>query len=452
MRRSAVAYVAILSVTACGQWQRVGSTDQPQPGTTLPRLFDAATTYRSMGLLVGRGTMPFIADVRYLAGPRPDSVVGVIVVSLTNQGLDFQRDGAEFVADYRVEATFTPDSGTPISAAREERVRVRSFQETLRADESVIFQQFVRLPSQRYSVNLVVRDTKGPHVGRAERVDTVPRFAASALARPIAYYEGPGRTSRDSLPKLIANPKSTLPYGGDTLRFYVEAYGLPAGTTLAAQVVDQGGTVLWRDTVRSTGGALATARFGFPPTLLSVGHGAFEVSAASAGGPPLTSRAPVLVSFSGQWVITNLDDMVYLLRFFENQDQVDKLRKAAPAARDSVWREFWRVTDPTPITPQNEALDEYFRRLQMANQKFRDEAEQGWLTDRGEVFITLGDPDDVLDMSSGMDRTGVRTIRWTYTDLRLTLFFLDQGFGRFQLTPTSRAEYQRVLARVRRSQ
>lgn len=449
MRRSAVAYVAILSVSACGQWQRVGSTDQPQPGTTLPRLFDAATTYRSMGLLVGRGTMPFIADIRYLAGPRPDSVMAVVAVSLTNQSLDFQKEGTEFVAAYRVEASFAPDTGAPLTAARDERVRVRTFQETLRADESVIYQQIVRLPSRRYTITLVVRDANGPNLGRAERVDTVPRFDAPALARPIAYYEGTGRSSLDSLPKLITNPKSTLPYGGDTLRFYVEAYGMPAGTALAAQVVDQGGGVLWRDTTRSRGGAVTIARFGFPPTLLSVGHASFEVSAV---GQTLTSRAPMLVSFSGQWVITNLDDMVYLLRFFERQDQVEKLRKATPAARDSLWRDFWKETDPTPITPQNEALDEYFRRLQLANQKFRDEAEQGWLTDRGEVFITLGDPDDVLDMSSGMDRTGVRTIRWTYNELRLTLFFLDQGFGRFQLTPTSRAEYSRVLARVRRSQ
>jgi len=449
MRRSAVTYVAILSVVGCGQWQRVGSTDQPQPGTTVPRLFDAATTYRAMGLLVGRGNMPFVADVRYLAGPRPDSALAVIAISLTNQGLDFQRDGAEFVADYRVEATFTPDTGPAITALRDERVRVRTFQETLRADESVIFQQIVRLVPHRYTVSLVVRDAHGPHLARAERVDTVPRFAAPALTRPLAYYEGTGRDSLADLPKLLANPKATLPYGSDTLRFYVEAYGVPAGTALAAQVVDQSGGVLWRDTVRLRGGPLGRARFGFPPTLLSVGQASFEVATV---GSQLATRAPMLVSFSGQWVITNLDDMVYMLRFFERQDQVEKLRKTPAAARDSAWREFWRVTDPTPITPQNEALDEYFRRLQVANQRFRDEGEQGWLTDRGEVFITLGDPDDVLDMSSGMDRTGARTIRWTYNELRLIIYFLDQGFGRFQLTPTSRAEYQRVLARVRRSQ
>jgi GWxTD domain-containing protein len=449
MRRSAVHFVALFVVAGCGQWQRVGSTDQPRPGAAVPRLFDAAATYRAMGLLVGRGTLPFVADVRYLAGPTPDTVLALVAVSLTNQGLDFRREGDEFLATYRVEATFTPDTGSAITASREERVRVRTFQETLRTDESVIFQQIVRLVPRRYRVLVLIRDAHGPHVGRADRLDTVAPFPRRALARPVAFYQGEGRDSAADLPRLIANPKATLPYGGDTLRFYVEAYGFAPGAQLAAKVVDQGGAVLWRDTAGLRGGALSTARFGFPPNVLAVGHASFEVAIDS---PALASRAPLLVSFSGQWVITNLDEMVLLLRYFERQDEVEKLRKAPPATRDSLWREFWRVTDPVPITPQNEALDQYFRRVQTANDRFRDEGEQGWMTDRGEVYITLGDPDDIFDMSSGTDRTGARTIRWTYNELRLVLFFNDQGFGRYQLTPTSRAEYQRVLARVRRTQ
>ena len=48
-------------------------------------------------------------------------------------------------------------------------------------------------------------------------------------------------------------------------------------------------------------------------------------------------------------------------------------------------------------------------------------------------------------------RGGTAVIRWTYNTLQLVLLFVDQtGFGRFRLTPSSRADYMRVLARVRR--
>jgi hypothetical protein len=89
--------------------------------------------------------------------------------------------------------------------------------------------------------------------------------------------------------------------------------------------------------------------------------------------------------------------------------------------------------------------------VQEANVRFQDEGQPGWLTERGEVLITLGEPDETLDMANGMDRSGLRVLRWTYANERLVLYFEDQtGFNRFRLTPSSRAEYQRVLARVRR--
>ena len=103
------------------------------------------------------------------------------------------------------------------------------------------------------------------------------------------------------------------------------------------------------------------------------------------------------------------------------------------------------------VTSENEALEAYFRRIQLANQRFRESGGPGWLSDRGEVLISLGEPDDVFDFSSDVSRSGARGIRWTYNSLRLTLFFQDQtGFGRYRLTPLSRAEFQRAIAQVRR--
>ena len=58
----------------------------------------------------------------------------------------------------------------------------------------------------------------------------------------------------------------------------------------------------------------------------------------------------------------------------------------------------------------------------------------------------------MLDLSNGMDRNGMRVLRWTYASERLVLYFQDQtGFSRYRLTPTSRAEFQRVVMRVRQT-
>ena len=453
MRRAAPLCALICFAGACGSWQRVGRPDQPQPGASLPRLFDATSIYRSMGSLVGGGALPFVASVRYLAGSTPDSTLALFSASLTNQALSFQRRGGEFVAEYRVEAAFLTDSGVvPVrQLASDEQVRVRNFQETLRNDESIIFQQFVTVPPGTYRVSVTVRDRNGPAVARAERVDTAPRFASPVpiMTRPVAVYTAEGRHQRADLPKLVANPRATLPYGSDSMHFYIERYG-GGPSALMARVVDGADKELWRDSLRLTGGAnLAYGTIIVAPGKLPVGQA--ELQAIPVGGGD-TTRARFLVSFSNQWVITNFDEMASLLRYFERQDWVDSLRRSSAERRPEVWHEFWKATDPVPFTPENEALDDYFRRVQAANIRFQDEGEPGWLTERGEVFIGLGEPDEMLDMSNGMDRSGLRVIRWTYNTQRLVLYFQDQtGFSRFRLTPSSRAEYQRVLARVRRS-
>ncbi|MGH7607510.1 MAG: hypothetical protein ACREME_09235, partial [Gemmatimonadales bacterium] len=160
MTRRALALATLCCTASCGSYQRVGRTDRPNPGVTLPRLFDAATVYRSMGFLVGGTALPFVASVRYLAGPGRDSTLALFALSLTNHALTFHRQGNEFVAEYRVEASFRSDSGAvPVrQVGRDEQVRVRSFQETLRTDESIIFQHFLTVPPGIYQVQVMVRD------------------------------------------------------------------------------------------------------------------------------------------------------------------------------------------------------------------------------------------------------------------------------------------------------
>ena len=447
----------MLSLNGCGSLQPSGAPAlAPGHGTGSPRLFDASAVYRSLGALVGGGTLPFVASVRYLAGSTPDSTLALFSVSLTNQTLTFQRRGeAEFVAEYHVEASFWRDS-TNLQPVRQissdEQVRVRNFQETLRNDESVIFQQFITVPPGVYAVGALVRDRNSPGFSRAERIDTVPRFDGPGLSKPVAVYTAEGRLERSVPPRLVANPRATLPYGPDSMHFYVEHYsGAGPDSEIAAieaRVVDAGNRELWRDSLPLAGSqAVAWATIVIVPSKLPVG--AAELQTVAAGD---TTRARFLVSFSNQWVITNFDEMMSLLRYFDRQDWVDSLRRSAPEHRPDVWREFWKATDPVPLTPENEALDDYFRRVQQANIRFPDEGGPGWLTERGEVFITLGEPDEMIDLTNTTDRSGTRVLRWTYTSQRLTLYFQDQtGFSHFRLTPSSRSDYQRVLMRVRQS-
>ena len=436
-------------VAACGGTQRPVSAPRPEPGAVVSTLFDAGSVYGAMGLLVAGPPLPFVATLDYVADATPDSTLAVFGLSLSNHALTFQRDGNVFTAHYHVEVTFRADAGAVRQLASDETVNVQSFQETLRGDESVIYQQFIGVPPGIYKVMVTVRDRSGPAASHQDRTDTVPRFAGQGTSAPLAVYRGTGRTRASDVPKLLVNPRATVAYGADTLRFYLEAYGERPGARWLARALDLGGHEIWHDTVALAGTQeLSSGVAQLAPGVLPVGAGRFEIGRV---GSAATHTAPFLVSFSDQWAITNYDQMISLLRYFERQDWVDKLRHAIPDQRPAVWQQFYKATDPVELTPENEALDGYFRRVQIANQRFREEGEPGWLTDRGEVFITLGEPDDVFDFTSDVSRSGIRGVRWTYREQRLTLFFQDNtGFGRFRLTPLSRAEFQRIVAQRRR--
>ncbi|HUL49160.1 MAG TPA: GWxTD domain-containing protein [Gemmatimonadales bacterium] len=458
IRRCARALVLAVAGIGCGQWQRSGTEPRPAtPSTTVPALFDPTAVYRSMGYMVGGGgnsPLSFIGSVRYLAHSSADSTLAVFAMTLPNRGLSFHKSGTDYVADYHVDVVFRRGDVVERQISRDETVAVHSLKESVREDESIVFQQFIPVRPGITKVQVRVRDRNGPGIAEVEQTDTVPRLGRGAgvegksLGSPIPFYDGTGREQTDALPKLVLNPRATVPYGEDLLRFYFEAYGLGGGQPLVTRIVDPSGLELWRDTVMLTGVLpLASAEIAIESNQFPVGLAELVVEAPGAG---LEARTPLLVSLSDEWAIANVQDLLDLLRYFSRQDLLAKLRRAAPEDRAAVWREFYKATDPVPGTATNEALDVYFQRLRSANGEFQEPGIPGWRTERGEVFITLGGPDEVFNPGSQVAVNDVRLIRWRYTNLRLTLEFRDEvGFGQYRLTPESRAEYSRVLAQVR---
>ena len=435
-------------IVSCGSWKRVGSPDAPVGTEQMPRVFDPTAVFRQMGLIADGGPLSIVGSVRVLAGPPPDSTLVLVALSLHNRGLTFRREGNTFAADYRVELQFRQGIAVTRQVARDERIRVSNFRETLRTEESVIFQQLVPLGAGDYVLDVTVRDRNGPNSAHSEVTLTVPRLEAPAVANPVAVYEASPRTALSAAPTLVANPRNAIAFGTDSLRFYLESYGMPAGSALAVSATDPGGRVVFEDTLRVDSVRPVDARvLAISPGRLGIGRHDLRVGVVGGG---VVVSIPFLVAFSDLWAVANLDDMVSLLRYFAPADSLRGIAaNASSEERAAAWQRFWRSTDPNPVTPENEALDIYFARIQLANQRFSDEGRAGWLTDRGEVFVTIGEPDQVVDPSPGSTDRG-RLLYWIYNEYRLQLIFIDDaGFGNFRLESRSRSEYLIVLNRLR---
>lgn len=433
----------LLLLPACGSWQRVGDSATPTPEETLTSLFDMPAVYRTMGRLAAGPPLPFVGTMAFAAGPG-DSVKAILGLSIENRALSFQKDGTSYLAKYRVEMFLVSPDAPPIRFARDQEVRVTTLAETMRNDESVLFQQLYHLKSGAYHVTVSVRDPVSSRQTQADADFIAPDFGTASFSAPILAYQVTGRRTREQDLAVVLSPRGTVSYGGDTLLAVVEGYNYTTPTSVPFEVIDDLDSVISRDTLHFTGSHQVEAQVvRLVPDDQPLGELRLVVGTGSD-----KKQSSALVSFSGAWILTNYSEMVDLLRFFGHEDLVHQLKKAPPNERPRLWQEFYKKTDPVPITPENEALDQYFGRMSIANQRFTDEEVPGWRTDRGMVFITLGDPEEVYNGSS---TTQGRIVRWTYTQLRLTVAFEDQaGVSRFRLTSDSRASYDRVLARVRR--
>ncbi|HEU5310126.1 MAG TPA: hypothetical protein VFV24_01610, partial [Candidatus Eisenbacteria bacterium] len=255
MRRLVVVAVSILaaSVIGCGSWKRVGSEEQPRPTETLTRLLNTQQFYQRLGRLAAGDPMPFVGTVAFAAGPG-DSVIAVLGLSLENRSFAFQREGNSFVARYRVALSFKRDGAPPVDLAREELVRVATFQETQHADESVLFQQVLRLTPGTYKVTATVRDASSTAESSATGEYTAPKFGTATYSAPVLTYQATGRGSRADPLSLVLNPRGAVGYGSDTLLAYVEGYGFPGPATVPFKVLDEQNTTIYDDSLRFRGG------------------------------------------------------------------------------------------------------------------------------------------------------------------------------------------------------
>lgn len=417
----------------------------PVPITGTPA--EMQRLYRTMGLVAGSGAIPFAASVSFLRAPSPDSTLTLLALSLPSRALGFTREGDRYAAAYVARVQIRQGATLVRTIESTEQVRVPTFRETSRTDESIIWQQFVRLAPGRYTMSVSIKDESSIRNSSEEVSLEVPRLSPDGFASPVPVYEAIPRQSADSLPRLLARPRATVVYGVDSmLPMYIDAVGANAPASIQVKVVGDA-DIVGLDTAVSlpqrAGGRSGTV--GIAVNRLQVGINTVLVTAP---GRSDTARTRVLVSLGEDVPIGTFDEMIAYLRLFTTADRLRALRDSDLSGRAAAWTKFLQDTDPVPGTAEHEGLRDYFARIRSANLRFRDDAGAGWQSDRGTAFVALGDPDNIIDTGLLNPNERVRQQIWEYRELRVQLLFVDQtGFGRWRLSAQSRGDLDVAIRR-----
>lgn len=446
--------LCLLVAAGCASTPGSSSTAPGTRGTAgiLPTMENMSGVYTQMGLLAPDGSLPFVGKIAYFGTSSPDSTLLLVTTSFANRSLTFVREGDQFAAPYEVRINLSKDSVPVQAITAAEVVRVGSFREIGRSDESVIFQRFIRLVPGQYRIGVAVRDGGSAKSASQQGTINVPSMKAGSLSTPISVYEARLRLNLDSVPRLLPSPRSAATFGLDSaIVLYLEAYGNSARTPVRVSIANEKNVTLWADTTTLTRrGSLSSGVVSVPVGRAALGISTIWVSRIAGIDTAFTK---VFVGFGPEIPLMSYEDLLTRLRFFASSARIRLLRETAPEGRGRAWAAFRQSTDPTPSTPEHEGLQAYFNRIAAADARFRSSGEQGWLSDRGAVYVTLGEPDQVFEQLTSQTTRSVyspsgRIQVWEYGQYNTRLIFFDSGLGRWQLTQASQNEFASLSLRV----
>ena len=374
---------------------------------------------------------------------------------LSRSELLFERkQGGGYHAAYEVKAIFYRKKGerqvTGDVFVRE--MNVHTYAETRPIGGDIIDHVELPVPPEKYDVKVMVRDLVAERTSGTTIDVEVPKQAAGPLWFTDLSFGTVKRSASSSISREALDPNPSRRYSDNitSLAVFGEIVdSRPSGKDDSYKITwrilnDSQDRVMEKDTTleRNAGRTAFLIR----PNAASLAPGSYRFVVEMKSpvipwngkkkSPPVRREKGFDVLQSVASIAADPRSTFDVLRYIvEPGDESDQLEAAKTEEdRRDFWEKFWRRRDPTPDTPENEAMDEFYRRVQYANQHF-SAGRTGWKTDMGRVYIKYGQPDEVVRSPFNFDRPPEEV--WYYYKDRRTFYFVDrQGFGLFEQDDT----------------
>ncbi len=393
----------------------------------------AATPARADDLPPLRSARPpiFTADVAISVDAQGHPGVGV-TVTVAHGELQWVKIPAGYAAGAEFTVVLRPrGDGRLFGDVWSRRIAVAAFASTRGPTAVISERRTVSVPPGRYRVEVSVRDVNSQEISTATDDLDLPDYARMPLGLADlelgvadslrGFQVAPGRRFGLEVSRLGARVALFDRRPGPWPRTYPLRY----------RILDDEGeeVVVGTQTVTL---AQATDSVVVRPSRsdLFLGEYTFEIQLVEGRSRWRIERA-FEVEDSGPPRGKELERLLEPLAYIAEGPEVDRMRGLPPDQQARAWEEFWARRDPSPDTPRNEALLEFFRRLRYAEQHFQGFG-PGWRSDMGRIYIKYG-PADQVESRAASAVSGQVEI-WYYNQPYRRFVFVDrEGFGRFTL-------------------
>jgi GWxTD domain-containing protein len=153
------------------------------------------------------------------------------------------------------------------------------------------------------------------------------------------------------------------------------------------------------------------------PHLVSVGGSVLLVVLGLCLGADLTCAGQGKKKLDKQYKEWLERDVAYII----TRDERDVfVRLSSDEERDKFIQDFWEIRNPIPGSPDNSYKDEIYQRIAFADSRFgAGSNKEGWRTDRGRTYITLGAPAQKQVFRAAANLRGIEI--WFYSNANPSL-------------------------------
>lgn len=372
---------------------------------------------------------------RILNFPSGQKNIGQVVflVEINYTDLQFIKINGTYSA--KVEYTFSlgdtqnPDADYLIDDIRE--ISVDTFAETVEKQKVMRITEHLNVPVGEYKAQIVVADKNANGRGYIEHALTVRDLASEfTLTEPFLAWDS---LSTFQPEKLI--PLRTSDFERD---FYAGVLVGGVDTTqtlaLAYKLIDTKDSILFERSVLVRPGKHSILfSLPIPSDKLSLGFTKLQILCRQ-GEQTIASNLRIRSNFGYRpGKVRNFQKLIGPMRLIMSKKEHDELVNASPERQIELFNAFWKRRNPEASSDgSNQLLEEFYRRVEVANVRFSWAGSEGYRTDRGRIYILYGPPDSMQNTQ----RVGATTNYeiWTYIDLGRRFVFIDKyNDGHYQL-------------------
>jgi len=397
-----------------------GQTEMRQPGDLVPTFYVDAMAYAS-------------------AQPQKSRVD--VYVQIPHEEIRFMKDGDSYVGRYEVTLSFMTGAKQLVHEQTwSVDVPVSDFDQTTGNRMYSLTHRTVDIDPGTYQLNVVFRDQESRKASQIRKSLVVTDFSKDSLSLSDIMLVSRLSVSGEKRTVVPNITGSIIPGSGGFFMFF-ELYCKARldSVDLLCKIYDSKKNEVFRRVQREAVAGSKTLLFvNVDSTHIPMGTyvvSAEAVAQDSINGKSFRATTSRLLSVRSPDLpaeIVDIDKAIDQLIYIAKDAEMQYMRDGATQdERRRRFMEFWAKRDPDPSTQRNELMEEYYSRIQYANQNFGHRLD-GWRTDMGMVFIRFGTPENIERHPMEMDSKPYEI--WYYYQLSRQFIFVDEtGFGDYRL-------------------